>query len=220
MLCAATHGVLADAKMSQTPAPEGAAVPPSGPTPPVPASPVALPVPLSCDGIGPLSVSLTGPLLLLEEELVGAVLLLEELVGVELALEGLLGGVPPELLVALGVGVLELAPVPPDVGDEAPLSSVLTMPPGGPSSELECDEPHASSSAARYHEQDRRKLVLGRDREAIVAAIRSQGLLSRKNAIVRGFADQYPGGRIRLTAAVVVTSAWQPLEAAASYGCT
>jgi hypothetical protein len=165
-------------------------------------------------------VSLTGPLLLLEEELVGAVLLLEELVGVELALEGLLGGVLPELLVALGVGVLELAPVPPDVGDEAPLSSVLTMPPGGPSSELECDEPHASSSAARYHEQDRRKLVLGRDREAIVAAIRSQGLLSRKNAIVRGFADQYPGGRIRLTAAVVVTSAWQPLEAAASYGCT
>lgn len=198
MLCAATHGVLADAKMSQTPVPVvGAPVPPSGPTPPVPPSPVAPSAPpsLPCDGIGPLPLSMspTGPRL---EELVGAVLAAEELVGAVL----------PERLVALGMGLPELAPVPPSVVvDGSPLSPVLTMPPsGGPSSEPapECEEPHANSSAARYNEEERRRRVFRRDREPIVAARRIQGLLCQEEKPIH--LDSWirnRGGRIRLIGA-------------------
>lgn len=184
MLCAATHGVLAAAKMSQTPPPVAGGAPPlSGPTPSLPPSPVALPAPLSLpwDGIGPLSMSPAGPLLLLEE-LVGAALVPAELVGAVLVPAELVGALLPAVLVALGAGLLELAPVAPCVVEDAPppLSSVLMPPVEGPSSEPECEEPHAISSAAREKEERRRRRVLRWDREAIVAASRIQGVMGQE----------------------------------------
>jgi hypothetical protein len=187
VLCAATHGVVPDAKMSQTPVPVVIfPVPPSGPPPPEPPARTALSAPLSLpsDWVGPLSMSLAGPP---PEELVGAAPPPEEPVGAAPPPEEpagaaplpeeLVEAAPPELLVAPGVRLPEPAPVPPCVvGDGAPM---LTMPPSrvfSPEPAPECEEPHATSQAATYNEEDRRMRVFRLEREAIAAAKLSQGL--------------------------------------------